>query len=348
MLPSLQQAIDAIKAGDKVGGRAMLADILQVDYDNETAWLWLSSVVDSRAEKRRCLNRVLDINPDNEPAGKGLALLGPDPDAPAAVPAEIDTPADPLDSIGEAQPEPVDPPPSLKERLATVPPPARDKEVDVTLLEKHQAELLNETESEAIEAESPGTGELSQAGSEASDLGAAATASTLDRDDDDDEDEPEDIDSEEFDDDEDYVAVFGPDDDFDDLEDDEDRPLEPSFWHTERAALLLGGLVVFVLLCVGCIVFGLVVRPIVVELPATIEAAVGTATPTATPSPTSTATPSAHQHLYSRPPHAHRHAIAHGISGGGRYRHPYGHPHPPGNRRPRFQPQSGGERCVRR
>jgi len=73
MLPTLQEAIEAIKAGDKETGRQMLADILQADLENEQAWLWLSGVVDSDEEKRKYLSRVLEINPDIKLAYVGRA-----------------------------------------------------------------------------------------------------------------------------------------------------------------------------------------------------------------------------------------------------------------------------------
>ncbi|HEX9922860.1 MAG TPA: thermonuclease family protein [Anaerolineae bacterium] len=74
-MPTLEEAIKAIKAGDKDTGREMLADILQADLDNEMAWLWLSSVVESDERKRQCLERVLQINPDNMAAKRGLDML---------------------------------------------------------------------------------------------------------------------------------------------------------------------------------------------------------------------------------------------------------------------------------
>ena len=87
MLPSLQEAIAAIKAGDKEKGRKLLADILQADLENEMAWLWMSSVATSNEERRKYLKRVLEINPDNTAAQRGLAKLTPKSDA---VPAQPD------------------------------------------------------------------------------------------------------------------------------------------------------------------------------------------------------------------------------------------------------------------
>ena len=73
---TLQQAIAAIKAGDKVGGQRLLAEVIRNDPRNEAAWLWLSAVLDSDEQRRTCLERVLAINPDNATAQQGLARLG--------------------------------------------------------------------------------------------------------------------------------------------------------------------------------------------------------------------------------------------------------------------------------
>jgi hypothetical protein len=75
MTTELQQAIAAIRAGDKESGRQLLAGVLQADPCNETAWLWMSAVVDSDEQRRTCLERVLAINPNNEPARRGLERL---------------------------------------------------------------------------------------------------------------------------------------------------------------------------------------------------------------------------------------------------------------------------------
>jgi hypothetical protein len=77
MSDPLQQAIAAIKAGDKVGGRRLLAVVIRSDPRNEAAWLWMSAATDSDEQRRACLERVLAINPDNSTARRGLAGLGP-------------------------------------------------------------------------------------------------------------------------------------------------------------------------------------------------------------------------------------------------------------------------------
>src|SRR5687768_7753987 len=73
--PLLQQAIAAAKAGNRSAARQLLLQIVNEDERNEQAWLWLSGVVDDPAEQRIALENVLDINPRNASALKGMAWL---------------------------------------------------------------------------------------------------------------------------------------------------------------------------------------------------------------------------------------------------------------------------------
>ncbi len=139
MLPRLEEAIKVIKAGDKATGRQMLADILQADLNNELAWLWLSSVVDSPAEKRKYLQRVLAINPENKAAQRGLALLAqeapepPESTGPAKTDYRPEAPGPLLARIAArqeaqtAQTQPAQPPPPPE----VEPPPAVSHEAEV-------------------------------------------------------------------------------------------------------------------------------------------------------------------------------------------------------------------------
>ena len=72
---SLEQAIVAIKAGDKATARKLLLAIIKENPNNETAILWLSTTTDDPARKRECFERVLKINPENEVAKRGLDKL---------------------------------------------------------------------------------------------------------------------------------------------------------------------------------------------------------------------------------------------------------------------------------
>ena len=77
MANALEQAIVAIKAGDKDTGKRLLAETLRVDPRNETAWLWMTAVVDSDDQRRKFLEQVIAINPNNDVAQRALAKLGP-------------------------------------------------------------------------------------------------------------------------------------------------------------------------------------------------------------------------------------------------------------------------------
>ncbi len=76
MSETLQRAITEIRSGDKETGQRLLAEVIRNDPRNETAWLWMSSAIDSDDHRRYCLERVLAINPQNQTARQGLEALG--------------------------------------------------------------------------------------------------------------------------------------------------------------------------------------------------------------------------------------------------------------------------------
>jgi len=75
-MTQLEQAIAAIKRGDKGTAKRLLAWVLHNEPRNEEAWLWLSYAVDDTKQKRDCLERVLNLNPHNKQAQKVLEFLG--------------------------------------------------------------------------------------------------------------------------------------------------------------------------------------------------------------------------------------------------------------------------------
>jgi hypothetical protein len=81
----LAQGIMAARAGDKTGARRILTQVIQDDPGSEAAWLWLSSVLDTPQGRAFCLRKVLDLNPRNQTAQKGLAALEAAPPAPTIV-----------------------------------------------------------------------------------------------------------------------------------------------------------------------------------------------------------------------------------------------------------------------
>jgi hypothetical protein len=71
----LRHARDAIRAGNKAIGRHFLQQALAINPQSEIGWLWMSSVVEDPQEQHKCLERVLEINPGNEKAKRGLAIV---------------------------------------------------------------------------------------------------------------------------------------------------------------------------------------------------------------------------------------------------------------------------------
>ncbi|HRF94569.1 MAG TPA: hypothetical protein PLZ51_05240, partial [Aggregatilineales bacterium] len=71
----LEQGIDAAKRGDRATGRRLLEQVIDSEPANELAWIWLASCVNTLKERQECLERVLQINPDNARAKQALAAL---------------------------------------------------------------------------------------------------------------------------------------------------------------------------------------------------------------------------------------------------------------------------------
>jgi hypothetical protein len=71
----VKEAVRALKANNKAEARTLLEKATELDPYNEQAWLWLSGVVETEADQQTCLQNVLFINPGNENAKQGLAML---------------------------------------------------------------------------------------------------------------------------------------------------------------------------------------------------------------------------------------------------------------------------------
>lgn len=71
----LEMGITAARSGNRDEARMLLEGVTLQEPDNEQAFLWLSFVLDDPELSMRCLERVLELNPDNEQAKRGLAWL---------------------------------------------------------------------------------------------------------------------------------------------------------------------------------------------------------------------------------------------------------------------------------
>jgi hypothetical protein len=98
----LRQGIAAAQAGDAERASELLMRVVDVDEYNEQAWLWLSSIVGSDADREICLENVLAINPDNKLAKSGLVHIRTKKAQPPAPREPEPAPPPPLPDPGEA------------------------------------------------------------------------------------------------------------------------------------------------------------------------------------------------------------------------------------------------------
>ena len=120
---SVNEAIQALKAGEKAKARGMLMAILNDEPQNEEAWLVLSAAVDDPERKRQCLETVLELNPDNEVARRGLGRLQSPAEQIEEAAAEPPAPPDAVVADATepqpAAPAPAEPAPPTGESEAT-------------------------------------------------------------------------------------------------------------------------------------------------------------------------------------------------------------------------------------
>jgi tetratricopeptide (TPR) repeat protein len=72
----LREAIDALRSGNRARARDLLTRLLKTDQKNPKYWLWLSAAVETQKEMVYCLQMVLQADPQNAAAKRGLILLG--------------------------------------------------------------------------------------------------------------------------------------------------------------------------------------------------------------------------------------------------------------------------------
>jgi len=109
-----RQGIAAAKAGQKDQARQLLQQSLRLDPSSEAAWLWLTSVARDQRERLFCLNKLLEINPNNEMGLQSLQQLGLTREQLAQSqqsPAQTPPPMRPVQGASSAaQPAPTPPP----------------------------------------------------------------------------------------------------------------------------------------------------------------------------------------------------------------------------------------------
>lgn len=71
-----QDAVEALRRGDKPRAKELLTLLLKADQNNPTYWVWLSASMDNAKERIYCLQIALKLDPENGTAKRGLILLG--------------------------------------------------------------------------------------------------------------------------------------------------------------------------------------------------------------------------------------------------------------------------------
>jgi ribosomal protein L40E len=111
----LERGIEAARNNEKKRAQDILTHVIELDQYNEKAWLWLSSVVSTPADKAVCLENALLINPDNTYAAMGLQHIRQQstPSSSSALP-HLGGERTPTEQEWEASSEPVAPPPKVR------------------------------------------------------------------------------------------------------------------------------------------------------------------------------------------------------------------------------------------
>jgi hypothetical protein len=87
---TLQQAIQLSKDGRKIDARKLLRPFLEVDPENEKAWLWYANSFDSTDEKLKALQNCLVYCQNSKMALEGIRVLTAQMQSP-----ELETPEEP-------------------------------------------------------------------------------------------------------------------------------------------------------------------------------------------------------------------------------------------------------------
>jgi tetratricopeptide (TPR) repeat protein len=74
-----QDAVNALREGDKVRAKDILTRLLKTDQNNATYWVWMSAAVETNKERVYCLQTALKFDSENASAKRGLILLGATP-----------------------------------------------------------------------------------------------------------------------------------------------------------------------------------------------------------------------------------------------------------------------------
>lgn len=88
----LQDAVEALRQGERQRARDLLTRLLKEDQNNPDVWGWLSTAVETPKERLYCLQTAIKLDPQNAAARRGLVMLGAMPPDPAMTPFSLNHP----------------------------------------------------------------------------------------------------------------------------------------------------------------------------------------------------------------------------------------------------------------
>jgi hypothetical protein len=88
----LQLGIDAAREGRRDDARNLFGLLTRQDPNNSQAWLWLAGVAEGPEQRRAALEHVVELDPSNEMAIKGLQAMGAAPSVRPSVPVDTEIP----------------------------------------------------------------------------------------------------------------------------------------------------------------------------------------------------------------------------------------------------------------
>jgi len=77
-----QDAVGALREGDKGRAKDILTQLLKAEQGNATYWVWMSAAVDTNKERIYCLETALKLDPENTSAESCTGVGGETPTQP--------------------------------------------------------------------------------------------------------------------------------------------------------------------------------------------------------------------------------------------------------------------------
>jgi len=135
MTSSLQKGIEAAKSGRMDEALAHLKDAIIDEPENANVWVWLSAIIEDENKQVIFLKKALEIDPQNNPALRGLAYIERNKKEEPAKPDE--TLSDKTRTIGlfrsnqpKKEPEQTEPPPQSKSSAPIQPVPIIEPKIE--------------------------------------------------------------------------------------------------------------------------------------------------------------------------------------------------------------------------